>query len=634
MKDAFGSFLKRLKPDRTLLFTVLFLWIKSYIVMRFFFDLPLDNNKQEFILFISPLSSAIILALITTIFFRKRRVLGLTLMYAVATFLLYANVVYYRFFDDFITIPVLYQFKNFGDLGGSATGLMQPIDILLVADVVIYYFVIKKLLKPAEKMQGRLLFAGIAAVLIFVNINLANDERPELLTRTFDREMLVKFLGVYNYHLYDLVMHSKASAQRTFAESDDLTEVENYVQRNVNQPGELFGAAKGKNLIVLQLESLQSFTIDYKLHGQEVTPFLNDLSKNSFYFPNFYHQTGQGKTSDFEFLLDNSLYPLSRGAVFTTNAQNKYNSMTNMLNEAGYDTAAFHGNNRSFWNRDIMYNTLGYDHFFSERYYDVKPEESVNYGLKDKPFFQQSIPMMKDLQQPFYAKFITLTHHYPFTLQEEDQTIEPATTGDGTVDRYFQTARYLDESIKQMFEMLKQQGLYEDSVIVLVGDHYGISQNHNRAMSEIMGTEIDAYQHTKLQRVPFMIHIPGMDGKKMETVSGQIDMKPTLLHLLGVKTDDDIQFGSDLFEKDRDELVVLRDGSFITDKYIYTNETCYDTNTGEQINGEACEPFIEKANLELELSDKVIEGDLLRFLEKKEEKDENINEMTENKQAN
>ncbi|WLR49814.1 LTA synthase family protein [Bacillus tianshenii] len=619
MNDTFKRLLEGLKVDRTLLFTVLLLWVKSYLVMRFLFDLPLDNNKQEFILFISPLSSTIILALITMTLFKRKKVLGLMIMYVVATLLLFANVVYYRFFEDFITIPVLYQFKNFGDLGGSAKGLMQPYDILLFIDIAVYYVVIKKILKPAEKTRGRVLFATVAAVLAFVNINLANDERPELLTRTFDREMLVKFLGVYNYHMYDLVVHSKASAQRTFAESDDLTEVENYVQRDVNQPGELFGAAKGKNLIILQVESLQSFAIDYKLHGEEVTPFLNSLKKNSFYFPNFYHQTGQGKTSDFEFLLDNSLYPLSRGAVFTTNAQNEYNSMTEMLKEKGYETAALHGNNKSFWNRDIMYKTLGYDHFFSERNYEVTPENSVNYGLKDKPFFEQSIPMLKSMQQPFYAKFITLTHHYPFTLSEEDQTIEPATTGDGTVDRYFQTARYLDESIQEMFTHLKEQGLYENSVIMVVGDHYGISQNHNRAMKEIMGTEINPYQHTKLQRVPMFIHIPGMDGKVMDTVSGQIDMKPTLLHLLGVETKGDIQFGSDLFEKDRDELVVLRDGSFITDKYLYAGDTCYDANTGEQIDSSMCEPIQEKAQHELELSDKVIEGDLLRFLDRGKE---------------
>src|SRR5699024_6241130 len=103
----------------------------------------------------------------------------------------------------------------------------------------------------------------------------------------------------------------------------------------------------------------------------------------------------------------------------------------------------------------------------------------IGYGLKDKPFFKESMPILESLKEsqdePFYAHLMTLTHHHPYLIDEEDATIDPADTNDGSVDRYFQTARYLDEALEQFFDDLKEAGLYDDSVIMIYGDHYGIS---------------------------------------------------------------------------------------------------------------------------------------------------------------
>ncbi len=102
-------------------------------------------------------------------------------------------------------------------------------------------------------------------------------------------------------------------------------------------------------MIVVSLESTQSFVINKTVNGEEITPFLNQFIKESYYFNNFYHQTGQGKTSDSEFIIENSLYPLGRGAVFFTHAQNEYKAIPEILTEKGYNTATFHANNKSFW---------------------------------------------------------------------------------------------------------------------------------------------------------------------------------------------------------------------------------------------------------------------------------------------
>ncbi|MFP3813678.1 sulfatase-like hydrolase/transferase, partial [Bacillus sp. SIMBA_005] len=82
------------------------------------------------------------------------------------------------------------------------------------------------------------------------------------------------------------------------------------------------------------------------------------------------------------------------------------------------------------------------------------------------------------------------------------------------------------------------QGVYDNSIIVMYGDHYGISENHNKAMAQYLEKDgITPYDNALLQEVPLFIHIPGDgQGKEMTEVSGQIDLRPTILHLLGVET--------------------------------------------------------------------------------------------------
>jgi lipoteichoic acid synthase len=596
------------------------LWLKTYIVYKTSFDIKIENWKQEFILFINPLSFLMFVFGIGLLMkeTKQRRFILFTSFFISAV--LFANVLFYRFFNDFLTIPVLFQTSNMSDLGSSVNELLNLTDLLYFVD----FFILLAFVKYKPKFiqyrtyskANRSAYFLIAIAIAFFNLGLAEAERPQLLTRTFDREMLVKNIGTYNYHIYDAFLQSKSSAQRALADGSELADIDNYIRAGYDKPNEeMYGIAKGKNVILISLESTQSFVINQKVNGQEITPFLNDFIKDSYYFENFYHQTGQGKTSDSEFIVENSLYPLSRGAVFFTHSGNQFNATPKILDENGYFTASLHANNKSFWNRDIMYKSLGYERFYSMVDYDIQEENSVGWGLKDKDFFDQSIQHLKEMPKPYYAKFITLTNHFPFEISEEDKLIEPFNSDSNTLNNYFPTVRYQDEALKHFVQRLKDEGLYEDSIIILYGDHYGISENHNKAMGEYLGTEVTPFVSTQLQRVPLIIHIPGQKGKVVSTISGQIDLKPTILHLLGIDTKQDIEFGSDLFAKDKLEFTVLRDGSFITKDYVYTREICYDKNTGEPSDKNDCEPYLEKAKNELEFSDKIIYGDLLRFYE-------------------
>ncbi len=636
-KELGGSCMKLQFNKLPLFILATFLFgVKTYLVYRFMFSIDLENMMQEIILFINPFVSAF-LVFAMSVWFKKQQRQMKFLRYTVliGSFIIYANLVFYRSFTDFITIPQLFQASNAADLGSSILTLIKPYDILLFADVIIIWLISKR--RPEQMTarypkSGKVFALAMSLVLVAGNFFLAEMERPQLFTRAFDREYLVKNIGLFNYHIYDIATQAKAKTQRVFADGTELPEIQAYMDENLkrSEASELFGVAKNKNVIFINAESIQSFVINNKVNGAPITPFLNSLTKDedTFYFENFYHQTEQGKTSDSEFLVENSLYPLSRGAVFFTHGQNEYHAMPEILGENGYYTSVLHANNKSFWNRDQMYQSLGFDHYYGEESYEITEANSIGWGLKDKPFFEQSTDILQEMEQPFYSKLITLTNHFPFDLEEEDRSIEPYDSNSNTLNNYFPTVRYMDESIELFFEELKQAGLYEDSIIVIMGDHNGISANHNRAMSQYLGKdEITPYDYVQLQRVPLFIHIPGYgNGEVKSEVAGQIDMKPTLLNLLGIKNKQDIQFGNDLFSDQRKDFIALRNGSFISNEYIYTSDTCYNRETGEPIIEEtdeqsennqppnACDSIREQVEKELGYSDDLIYGDLFRFI--------------------
>lgn len=614
--------------------------LKTYIVYRFMFNIELDNRMQELILFINPFVSAFLIFAVS-VWFNKpsRQMKYLRYTAFIFSFIVFANLVFYRQFTDFITLPQLFMGSNMTDLGSSILTLIKPYDILLFTDAAIIWYLSKKkesTLSVQHLKRGKAFALSMSLLLLAGNFFLAEMERPQLFTRAFDREYLVKNIGLFNYHVYDLVIHSKTESQRVFADGNEIPEIKDYIEENVKvtEKSDMFGVAEGKNVIFINAESVQGFVVGKEVNGQEITPFLNKLveDEDTYYFDNFFEQTGQGKTSDSEFLVENSLYPLSRGAVFFTHGGNEYHALPEILKEEDYFSAVLHANNKSFWNRDGMYRSLNLDHFYSDEAYEITDENSVGWGLKDKPYFEQSIKYLQAMEQPFYTKFITLTNHFPFELDEEDKSIEPYDSNSNTLNNYFPTVRYADEAIEEFFDHLKQAGLYEDSIIIIMGDHIGISANHNRAMSMFLDKEeITPYDQVQLLKVPLFIHIPGHGkGETISTVSGQIDLKPTILSLLGIEHKNDIYFGNDLFAKNRKGYIALRNGDFVSDDYLSTAGMCYDVHTGElaDVEDEAtseeeattgtsspCDEIAEKVELELSYSDNIIYGDLFRFVD-------------------
>lgn len=615
---------------------VFLFWIKTLIAYFTDFKLGAQGLVQYLIVLINPLGTTLLLFGLAFYFKRSRFFYPVLMGIDIAnTLLLYLNVIYYREFTDFMTIATMtgYSKVNQG-LSGSSLALTNLHDVFYWLDIVVILLLMlfRKIKFDPRAFSHRLAFAFTSVSLVVCGLNLmvAEMDRPQLLGRTFDRVYIVKYLGLDSFTGYDLVKSEHVSQMRKSATKSQLKTVEKFTKEHYAAPNKkLFGIAKGRNVIVIHLESFQQFLIDKKINGQEVTPFLNSLyhGQDTYAFSNFFNQVGQGKTSDAENMLETSTYGLSQGSLFATlGNDNTFQAAPAILKQrAGYTSAVFHGNVASFWNRNNVYKNLGYQYFFDASYFDTSGDKATGYGLKDKLLFADSIKYLQHLQQPFYVKYLTVTNHFPFDLDDEDKDSNFTTTntGSSTVDNYFVTAHYLDQSLQEFFSYLDKTGLAKKSIIMIYGDHYGISNSENKNLASVLGKNADDwtdFDNVQMQRVPLMFVIPGSGGHGgiYSTYGGEIDVLPTLLHLLGISTKRYIQFGTDLFSSQHDQVVALRNQDFVTPKYTSISGKIYLNSTGKlakltKQEKKQLRADQKKVSEELALSDSLNEKNLLRF---------------------
>ena len=626
------SFLQWLTQTKLGFFTIVLVtfWLKTYVIYLTKFNLGAEGAMQNFLLFLNPLPAGLLLLGISLFFKGRKSYWILIATDFVLSLWLFANILYYREFSNFLSLSIIKTSGSTADnLGKSIVGITRATDFLTFIDIAFVIIlmvskIVKYDLRPL-KLKFNLLLEGIAVLLIGINLMMAQKDRPGLLTRTFDNSYIVKYLGMNEYAVYDAFKTAQTSEQMAKANVSDLQAVKKYLKLNYVKPNSAYtGVAKGKNVMVIHLESFQQFLIGYKWKGKEVTPNLNKLyhAKNTLSFSNFYNQVGQGKTSDAEMMLENSLFGLQSGSAMSSyGTSNTFESAPAILSQqGGYTTAVMHGGAGSFWNRNNAYKQFGYEYFMPLSYYQNKPKYYIGYGLKDKIFFSQSIKYIERLPQPFYLKLITVTNHYPYDLDKKNQSIAKTETGDETVDGYVQTAHYLDQAIGQLMRWLQKTGLAKNTLLVFYGDHYGISGNHHKASAELLNQdEFTNFDNLKFQRVPLMFHMKGLKGGIKKTYGGEIDVLPTLLNLLGIKNQKTIQFGHDLLSKKAPQIVAQRNGDFITPLYAKVGSTYYDTKTGAEIIKPDKKLKTElvaisnKVTTQLSLSDRVIAGNLLRF---------------------
>jgi len=551
------------------------------------------------------------------------------------SFLIFADLVYWRYFGDILSANVLLQSDQTGDI---TTSIMKLIDAKDVATLLtsLLIWIAGYILEKKIRMDNIKFRFCIPVLLITVAVGLSSytivdlrkdSETHNVFDRFFLNQLVVEKLGLTGFHIYDTYVHLREGTGGVELSDDKIKRINMSFKWNSlfeSKNSSDFGIAKDKNLIVVQMESLQEFVVGLTIDGQEITPNLNKLKKEGFYFNRYFDQTNQGRTSDGEFASLVSLYPLPAGSVYFKHPFNNYEtSLPNVLKNNGYKTMSAHAYRGDFWNRIQVHRQLGFE--VSKFESDMPEGEIVGWGLGDHVFFPAMVDEMAKMEQPFFSFLISLSNHHPYDLVPEKYKSLLLGNLEGTIlGNYLHSVHYSDMALGALIERLKEQGLYENSVVVIYGDHdAGLS---NKEVLEFLGMDYNDYNIRMIDRVPFLIHIPGMERKELSNIGGHLDMTPTLLHLLGIETDKNFYYGNNLFAKNDEKVVVLPGGSFVTKNYLFysngsfENGSCYVLDDGSKIDLGACRKDYETALLELEFSQQILKGDLLGTLRVGEQK--------------
>ncbi|WP_404407279.1 LTA synthase family protein [Jeotgalibacillus malaysiensis] len=534
------------------------------------------------------------------------------------TVLIASNIWYYRYFTDLLSVALIIQIPQMGAVGGGLEDLIYPADFLLFADIFIWAALLLKDRKrtfsdyPAKRRSKAALIAAVSGtVLFFTPLAVNAADRDEWLVQDSLGNMRNYFkLGMIGHHILDIgrELDDQFIEEKTLNPSQ-LSEMQRFFDSNRGSAGET--PVEGKpNVIVIQLESFQHSVIDQEIDGQEITPFLNDFKEEVMYFPNFYHQTHQGRTSDAEFILNTSFYPMKAGSVYTRYPDHSYDSLPEKMESAGYETAAFHAFERTFWNRDEVYENFGFDHFYSIE--DFPEGDVIGLTLNDEDFFLSSVDRMLEMQDPFYAFLVALTSHTPYDFPENKKELKLDSLEEEIIQNYYHNIHFVDRAFGSMVEKLKDEGIWDDALVVAYGDHDSGLQEPGRDMAEMAEAETTVDYLNLGRKVPLFMKLPGMDeGSVIEQTGGQVDIAPTILSLLGL--DKGYMMGHSLLSEDP-RLTVFREGSFVYDGYYYKadltsereNGECYNLETEEMADQSNCSQMLYEAASHLRMSDTII----------------------------
>lgn len=561
----------------------------------------------------------IIIASPITLLPGKKRLIALFVLNLALSVLLASDTNFFRYYYSILTIPVILQadIKLLSSINESIMSLFKIKDLIYIADLpllLIWLINLRKRVIGKIRFPVRLTGFVMSLVIGFPGFLMVYNN-IEVDALVYSGNYVAKKLGV----LYSHFDSTKMYIRDNIIDENELTVNEiDYIKKFFNKktdPGRKFkGIAKGKNLIVVQAEALQGFMINARVNGKEITPNLNKLLKESLYFDNMYYQIAGGNTSDAEFVFNNSLFPAREGAVYIRYPENTYHSLPKALKKQGYNTYALHAFTAQFWNRTEMYKSLGFDKFINADYYEM--DEFAGWegnALSDSSFFRQSFDKIDTTSAPFYSFFVTLSSHHPFKYFE-DYEFDVGELHGTLLGNFMKAINYEDKCLGEFIEQLKERGVYDDSLLVIYGDHSGVPKHEADELMDFLGLEYSEVQWVKLQKVPCIIHYPGLkNGEVVSTTAGCIDILPTIANLMDLEVP--YMLGRDLLNSGKGH-VILRNGNVITDDYVYFNELgeVYNIKTGQLLKMKDYEKELKTLLDKLYVSDLIIEKDVFNAI--------------------
>ena len=558
------------------------------------------------------------------------------------------NSIYYNYYSSFASISLLATSVFVQDFGDVVVDFALDVKdwIYLWQIIGMILAIVKYSDKEKNEKNSFSKMSKIILIMIIMGSVLPPYNAWSRFIKLWNRVAVVNSFGVYTYQIDDLFQSLKPTFNNMFGYDSALKDVTNYFEENKKEQSvnEYTGIFEGKNVIAIHAESLQNFAIGLTFEGKEVTPNLNKLVGESLYFNNFYAQVGVGTSSDSEFTYATSLLPANNGTVFVNYYNNKFITIQNLLNDKGYYVFSMHGNVGDFWNRNTMHQNMGYDKYYSRSSFVI--DEEYGLGLSDESFFRQVVPMIKDIEEnvgePYYGTLITLTNHTPWNGADDYSDLEVTKTVEidgelitrkyleGTaLGRYIKSMNYMDKTIGQFLDNMESEGLLDNTVIVIYGDHdarlsknyYNYMYNYDAYTDRVLDEddsdyiEFNDYDYELSKKVPLIIWSKDMEeSKTISTPMGMIDVLPTLGNMLNIYNK--YSLGRDIMGiNDGENIVVFKDGSFITSKIYYSarNSEAYTIS-----NGVITEDYIslngEYANNILDISNDIITYDLLKDL--------------------
>lgn len=579
---------------RSILFFSLIMLAKSYFAWFYLFE-----DGPTWTTWLKEIPCVLLVFCLIEWFATKRKLAIYIIVNLLITVLFFSLIVYHNHFGIIATSQVLGQAKQVGAVKKSIFAVLHPSYLLLFLDLVIiaFYVIFRRnkargWIKSMSHPSNRKVVAAMFCISILIcSLNIFPNRA------SMNETVKAEQMGILNYEAYALL----ADEEEEKIEFSEITQAAIDETKGITHPlnPALFGAAKGKNLIIIQMESFQNFLIHLSIDGQEITPNLNRLADSSYYFPRFYQQVGQGNTSDAEFMVNTSFYVPSDGAATQMYAPKELPSLPKLLQARGYDTATFHTNEVDFWNRGDLYAALGFDRYYDKEFFGE--EDPVFYGASDEVLYMKTaaeLARMNQSEQPFYAHVVSMSAHNPFSIPESKHKMSLPERFEGTlVGDYIRAQNYADYALGLFIEELKRSGVWEESLVILYGDHRGLplfslEDDDMALLEEIFGHE---YKERDMINIPLIISSSEMTTPSvMKQLGGQVDILPTVCNLLGVSLDDHIHFGQDLLNHPNSNLLperyYLPTGSFVNNSELFMSGSGFEDGEHFSLDGDETKP--------------------------------------------
>lgn len=532
------------------------------------------------------------------------------------------NSIYYKFYVNFTSVGYLSTLSQAETVTGSIFEKVSFYDVMYILVPVIFYVIHKKLLassyyyfvdkiEKGKKMVVTTLLVGILC--LGYSFGTATGTDYSRLAKQWNRVYVVERFGILLYQANDVVQVLRSQLSSLFGEEEALEAFNAYFDaKEEHEENDYTGILKGKNIVFVHMEGMQTFLMDLEFNGQEVTPNLNKLASEGMFFSNFYPQVSTGTSSDTEFTILTGLMPAASGAVFTSYYDRNYFTIPKYLNNLGYYTFSMHGNSDTMWGRNLAHPSLGYEGMYFESSFTYKDEDVINLGINDQLFFKQAIPIMENIEntyENYMGYVITLSNHSPFSdaathsildLTSHYTMVDPNTLevvemsvdylSDTSVGEYIKSANYADIALGDFINYINESDAFDNTVFVFFGDHdaklnrsdinylYNLNPETGKTYEETDEeyVEYDYYDHELNKKTPLIIWTKDKSLKnvfkgEITYYTGMYNVAPTILNMYGLYNKYTV--GDDIFNSKDDNIIVFPNGNILTEKVYYNNST-------------------------------------------------------------